>query len=171
MLEPSSWLASTPFPFTKINVMPPNPQVMATRQPLQNQQPQAAQPRGVQPGFQQQQQQQHPSQIGFNPAAQPINPTTAVAATLQPAVPSQQQGRGGLPPGWLQLSDPSSGRMYYVNQATANHNGNLCKYITYTFCGLDASIITCCDPAAAAAAANTTASATGQSNEQQGIWW
>merc|ERR1711871_373718 len=101
-----------PFPFTKVNVMPPNPQTMAARQSQHSQQPQAAQPRGVQPGFNQMQQ---ASQRGFNPAAQPIN---LAATTPQSVTPSQQKSQGGLPPGWLQLSDPNSGRMYYVNQAT-----------------------------------------------------
>merc|ERR1711871_1640405 len=94
------------FPFNKVNVMPPNPQAMAGRQQQQIQQSQAAQPRGVQPGFHQQQQQSH--QRGFNPAT----------TTPQSTVPTQGKDQGGLPPGWLQLSDPSSGRMYYVNQAT-----------------------------------------------------
>lgn len=49
---------------------------------------------------------------------QPNLAMSSTAQGTQPAAATPAAGAPGLPPGWLQLVDPSSNRPYYVDQAT-----------------------------------------------------
>jgi hypothetical protein len=57
--------------------------------------------------------------INPNPASrtQQVNPVAAVNQQQQQVTPSAAQS-SGLPAGWVQLVDPTSGHPYYANQAT-----------------------------------------------------
>ena len=92
------------FPYSMINVgVSPGPTILAK--------PQVVQP-VEQPQVQQQQQQPAAEQNGYQSQA-------AAAVSQQPTPPAPPApAPDQLPPGWMEVQDPSSGRMYYYNQNT-----------------------------------------------------
>ena len=89
------------FPYSMINLgVSPGPTIVAQPIVQQVEQPQV------------QQQQQQPAtaeQNGYHSQA---------AAQQQPAPPAPAPAPDQLPPGWMEVQDPSSGRLYYYNQNT-----------------------------------------------------
>jgi len=90
------------FPYSMINLgVSPGPTIVAQPIVQQLEQPQV-----------QQQQQHQPAtaeQNGYHSQA---------AAQQQPAPPAPAPAPDQLPPGWMEVQDPSSGRLYYYNQNT-----------------------------------------------------
>ena len=62
--------------------------------------------------------QPHQQQATMQPQEQPQHLHHQQQQQQQPQQQQQQAGGDGLPPGWLQLVDPTSNRPYYVDQST-----------------------------------------------------
>jgi len=112
------------FPFTRTVVEPFNPTASTAASAAP-----AAAASGVSKGTQgthTQQQQRHPALVAAAKTTQAAatavhaSSATSSAFTAAPvaATTSTAAGVGGLPAGWIQLIDPTSGHPYYVNQAT-----------------------------------------------------
>mmetsp|Transcript_23707 Transcript_23707/g.43997 ORF Transcript_23707/g.43997 Transcript_23707/m.43997 type:complete len:1090 (+) Transcript_23707:44-3313(+) len=113
-----------PFPFEKVNVVAVNSATVAAGLAIPGGNAAAntfANPSGSQDmnssmGGQQTQQQQASVQQQQQQPQQPQASAQQQQQQQQQQQPQAQQG--GLPPGWIQLQDPSSNRPYYVDQST-----------------------------------------------------